>query len=59
MVPGVGAYRGRKRALTDEQIAGLRDRVAAGEPRVRLAREVGITRERVYQYLRAGGARRY
>lgn len=48
-----GAYRGRKRTLTDEQITDLRERVAVGEPKARLAREFGISRETVYQYLRA------
>ena len=48
-----GAYRGRKRTLTDKQIADLRGRVAVGEPKARLAREFDISRETVYQYLRA------
>ncbi len=48
-----GVYRGRKRALTGEQIQVLRDRVAAGEPKALLAREFGVSRETVYQYLRA------
>jgi len=48
-----GAYRGRKRILSDEQISELRQRAAAGEPKVHLAREFGISRETVYQCLRA------
>ncbi len=48
-----GAYRGRRRTLTDEQITRLRERAGAGEPKARLAREFGISRETVYQYLRA------
>ncbi len=48
-----GAYRGRKRTLSDERIAELRERAAAGEPKATLAREFGISRETVYQYLRA------
>jgi len=48
-----GAYPGRKRTLTDEQATDLRERVVAGEPKARLAREFGISRETVYQYLRA------
>lgn len=47
-----GAYRGRKRSLTDEQIDQLRQRIAAGEPKARLAKELGVSRETVYQYLR-------
>jgi len=47
-----GAYRGRKRSLSPEQAADLRQRAAAGEQKATLAREFGITRETVYQYLR-------
>jgi DNA invertase Pin-like site-specific DNA recombinase len=48
-----GAYRGRARALNAEQITQLRQRVADGTPKATLAREYGISRETVYQYLRA------
>jgi len=47
-----GVYRGRKRALSPERIAELRARVAGGEKKARLAREFGISRETLYQYLR-------
>lgn len=47
-----GAYRGRKKALSGEQVVELRRRVAAGEPKARVARDLGITRETVYRYLR-------
>jgi len=33
-------------------VADLKRRVAAGEPKARVARDFGITRETVYQYLR-------
>jgi DNA invertase Pin-like site-specific DNA recombinase len=49
-----GAYRGRKRALTPEQIDEVKRRIAAGEPKARVARDMGISRETVYQYLRLG-----
>ena len=48
-----GAYRGRKRSLTAEQISQLHERAAAGAAKAMLAREFGISRETVYQYLRA------
>ena len=48
-----GAYRGRKRILSEDRIAELRQRAAAGEPKATLAREFGVSRETVYQYLRA------
>jgi DNA invertase Pin-like site-specific DNA recombinase len=48
-----GAYRGRKRSLSPEKVSDLRRRVHAGERKATLAREFGISRETVYQYLRA------
>ena len=47
-----GAYRGRKKALAPERVAELRRRAAAGEPKAQLAREFGISRETLYQYLK-------
>ena len=47
-----GAYRGRKKALSPEQVADLRQRVAGGEQKAKLAREFGVSRETLYQYLR-------
>jgi DNA invertase Pin-like site-specific DNA recombinase len=51
-----GAYRGRKKSLTDQQIVDLQERAKAGEQKARLAREFGISRETVYQYLRTRAA---
>jgi DNA invertase Pin-like site-specific DNA recombinase len=47
-----GAYRGRKRSLNQEQIGEVQRRIAAGEQKARVARDMGISRETVYQYLR-------
>lgn len=47
-----GAYRGRKKALVDNQVVELRLRAGAGEPKASLAREFGISRETLYQYLK-------
>ena len=47
-----GAYRGRKKSLSPEQAADLRQRVSAGEQKAKLARAFGISRETLYQYLR-------
>lgn len=47
-----GAYRGRKKALVTDQVVELRCRVGAGEPKATLAREFGISRETLYQYLK-------
>ena len=48
-----GAYRGRKKSLTSERVAEIRKRAASGERKATLAREFGISRETLYQYLRA------
>lgn len=42
-----GAYRGRRRSLTDEQAHTLRRRAAQGAAKATLAREFGISRETV------------
>ncbi len=47
-----GAYRGRQRTLSDGQVVELKKRVAAGEKKAPLARELGISRETLYQYLK-------
>lgn len=47
-----GAYRGRKRSLSDRDIAEVRRRVVAGEKKARVARDYGISRETLYQYLK-------
>ena len=48
-----GAYCGRKKTLSPEQVANLCHRAQAGEQKAFLAREFGISRETVYQYLRS------
>ena len=48
-----GVYVGRKKVLSDEQAAMLRQRALSGEKKTRLALELGISRETLYQYLRA------
>jgi DNA invertase Pin-like site-specific DNA recombinase len=48
-----GAYRGRKRSLSDNEILLLRQRIQNGDKKAKVAREFGISRETLYQYLRA------
>ena len=48
-----GAYRGRKKSLSSERVAELRQRADAGEQKAKLARDFGISRETLYQYLRS------
>jgi len=47
-----GAYKGRKKALTPEQVIDIRARAEAGEAKAALAREYGVSRETLYQYFR-------
>ena len=47
-----GAYKGRKKTLSPERAAELVERAGTGVPKVILARDYGISRETVYQYLR-------
>lgn len=47
-----GAYTGRKKALLADRIEELFARVSNGEKKAALAREFGISRETLYQYLR-------
>jgi len=48
-----GVYRGRKPSLTPEQVRLLKTRAKTGEQRTALAREFKISRETLYQYIRA------
>jgi DNA invertase Pin-like site-specific DNA recombinase len=47
-----GLYRGRKPSLDAGQAEELRKRIAAGGKKAVIAREFGISRETLYQYLR-------
>lgn len=46
-----GVYKGRGKALNARQAADLVRRAAAGEAKAALAREFGVSRQTVYQYL--------
>jgi DNA invertase Pin-like site-specific DNA recombinase len=48
-----GVYKGRKPSLSAEKAVELCKRAKAGEKRAGLAREFGISRETLYQYIRA------
>lgn len=47
-----GVYRGRKKSLSDLNIAELRRRIESGDKKAQVARDFGISRETLYQYLR-------
>ncbi len=44
-----GKYKGRKRALSDEQVADIKKRITSGEKIAHLAREYGVSRVTVYK----------
>src|SRR5512135_856499 len=47
-----GVYKGRKKTLSVEQVSKLRVRLATGVSKAQVAREFGISRETLYQYLK-------
>jgi DNA invertase Pin-like site-specific DNA recombinase len=51
-----GRYRGGKAKLAPAKARELAARVQDGEPKAKLAREYGISRETLYQYLRQSGS---
>jgi DNA invertase Pin-like site-specific DNA recombinase len=48
-----GAYRGRKKSLSDDKVSELKRRVVRGDQKAAIARDMGISRETLYQYLRS------
>lgn len=51
-----GVYKGRARRLSPQQIEQARQRVEAGVPVARVAREAGVSRQTLYNALTAKGA---
>lgn len=51
-----GVYKGRKKLLKNQDIKELRNRVNQGEKKAQIARELGISRQTLYVYLK-GNAR--
>jgi len=54
LAKAMGVYRGRKKALSHMRAAELVGRAVPGQCKASLAREFGISRETLYQYLRQG-----
>jgi DNA invertase Pin-like site-specific DNA recombinase len=48
-----GAYRGRKKSLSEDKVSEMKQRVAGGEQKAKIARDLGISGETIYQYLRS------
>ena len=53
LAKNAGKYKGRKPALSPQQVAEIKRRVLAGESKAVLAREFGVTRPTVYRALKA------
>lgn len=47
-----GVYKGRKKVFSAQEVVALQARAAAGEPKATIARELGVSRETLYRYLR-------
>jgi DNA invertase Pin-like site-specific DNA recombinase len=47
-----GAYKGRKKSLSEAAVAEARQRLNTGVTKAQVAREFGISRETLYQYLK-------
>ena len=47
-----GAYKGRKKTLSPQDVAVLKKRIEEGETKAKVARDLGLSRETLYQYLR-------
>jgi DNA invertase Pin-like site-specific DNA recombinase len=47
-----GAFKGRKKSLSQAEVTDLRQRITAGMSKAQVAREFGISRETLYKYLR-------
>jgi DNA invertase Pin-like site-specific DNA recombinase len=48
-----GVYKGRKKSLSESAISELRQRLSSGGTKAQVARDFGISRETLYQYLKA------
>lgn len=47
---GVYSKHGRKKAITDTAINEIKQRIAAGEPKAKIAKDMGISRDTLYRY---------
>ncbi len=52
-----GVYKGRKKALTTDNMATVLQRISAGESKAQVARDMKVSRKTLYQYLNAAQAR--
>ncbi len=48
-----GAFKGRKRSVPVDKISVIKQRIESGERKTQIAKDMGISRETLYQYLKA------
>jgi DNA invertase Pin-like site-specific DNA recombinase len=48
-----GAYQGRRKSLSPEQVLMVSDAIKSGVAKARIARNLGVSRETIYRYLRS------
>jgi DNA invertase Pin-like site-specific DNA recombinase len=46
-----GTYKGRKKVLSIDDVATIRQRIKAGEKKAHIARDLGISRKTLYEYI--------
>ena len=51
LAKAAGRYRGRKPSLTPEQVSQARQRVESGVPKAKVARDLGVSRQTLYNVL--------
>jgi DNA invertase Pin-like site-specific DNA recombinase len=47
-----GVYKGRKKILSLDQVQEIKSRIGQGDKKTHIARDFGISRETLYQYVR-------
>lgn len=47
-----GVYKGRKNSLVPADMGKIKEKIAAGVPKAQVARDLGVSRETLYKYLR-------
>lgn len=53
-----GAYQGRQKCLTSEQVSMVSDAIRSGVAKARIARNLGVSRETIYRYMRENDSSR-
>ena len=51
LAKAAGKYKGRAKKLTDEDLQEIREKIAAGVPKAKLAREYNVNRTTLYRAL--------